>query len=348
MTSIMTSQETEIDPGSVERAEKRKRRLLEIEAEQEREEAEALKMTEEQRRTLLHSFKAVKVEFDDLDGQRWPQGLLRHPQASRGIVPKSSSSNNPMKRGTFTVLTNSFNPEDTIRVSASKPKSRRSLAHIPTVTPASNMDVDTLKSLPIFDNPICRHRDGTHARSPTRKRGGNVGVVQGSDNGERGRNPADVDSVSVLCASPSADGQIHEARSSKKAPSQPDVALRAGNRSSSMASSDPFITPSNDLSQSTIRAKCRRRVSVPSLLPSREAPAPPTSHSVLDRGPLASSSRNELPAKGPTSSSAPGTSNNGSSQKLTFSRLHAFFSQNRSQSSKSYTDEWVARLHRNI
>ncbi|CAA7267802.1 unnamed protein product [Cyclocybe aegerita] len=347
MTSIMTPKEMEIDPGSVERAEKRKRRLLEIEAEQEREEAEALKMTEEQRRTLLQSFKAVKVEFDDLDGQRWPQGLLRHPQASHGIVPKSSSSVNPMKRGTFTVLTNSFNPEDTIRVSATKPKSRRSLAQIPTVTRASDMNVDTVKSLPIFDNPVCRHRDGTHARSSPslnanylsgleEEAGRGVGVIQGSDDGERGRNTEDVNSVSALSTSPSAGGQTHEARSSKKAPSLPDVALLTADHSSSMASLNPFITPSNDLSQSTIRAKCRRRVSVPSLLPSREAPLPPTS------------SRNELPSTGLAPSSTSGTSNNGSSQKSTLSRLQTFLSQNRSDKSTSYTAEWVARLHRNI
>ncbi|KAJ7018213.1 hypothetical protein C8F04DRAFT_1243365 [Mycena alexandri] len=52
------------------RAAQRKQRLLELENEQRIEDAEALKMTEEQRLLLFHSFRSVKFEWSDLDGMR--------------------------------------------------------------------------------------------------------------------------------------------------------------------------------------------------------------------------------------------------------------------------------------
>ncbi|KAF9033535.1 hypothetical protein BJ165DRAFT_1410281 [Panaeolus papilionaceus] len=60
----------------VTRAEQRRLKLREIENELAAEEAEAIKMTEEQRQTLLRSFTSVKVEFSDLDGLRWTQAAL--------------------------------------------------------------------------------------------------------------------------------------------------------------------------------------------------------------------------------------------------------------------------------
>ncbi|KAJ7730109.1 hypothetical protein DFH07DRAFT_1066084 [Mycena maculata] len=61
-------------PGPAEmapsRAALRKQRLLELENEQRLEDAEALKMTEEQRLSLFHSFRSVKFEWSDLDGMR--------------------------------------------------------------------------------------------------------------------------------------------------------------------------------------------------------------------------------------------------------------------------------------
>ncbi|KAJ7431927.1 hypothetical protein B0H11DRAFT_824659 [Mycena galericulata] len=53
---------------SPSRAAQRKQRLLELENEQRLEDAEALKMTEEQRLSLFHSFRTVKFEWSDLDG----------------------------------------------------------------------------------------------------------------------------------------------------------------------------------------------------------------------------------------------------------------------------------------
>ncbi|KAG6887055.1 hypothetical protein C0995_001997 [Termitomyces sp. Mi166 len=98
------------------RAAQRKLKQLEIEKEQRIEEAEALKMTEEQRQILHNSFRSVKVEFSDLDGLSWS----KVPQ-KRVISPDQ----------TFVILTNtdlaSFGPLDTIRASASsRPRPRTS------------------------------------------------------------------------------------------------------------------------------------------------------------------------------------------------------------------------------
>ncbi|KAG6855461.1 hypothetical protein H0H87_002433 [Tephrocybe sp. NHM501043] len=96
------------------RAAQRKLRQLEIEKEQRIEEAEALKMTEEQRQILHRSFSSVKVEFSDLDGLQWSQKPPAREQA-------------------FVVLTNSdlasFGPHETIRASASsRPRPRTSIS----------------------------------------------------------------------------------------------------------------------------------------------------------------------------------------------------------------------------
>ncbi|KAF5383441.1 hypothetical protein D9757_006082 [Collybiopsis confluens] len=62
---------------SSSRAAQRKAKLLQIEKEQKQEDAEALKLTEEQRDTLLQSFSSVKFEFSDLDGMKWSNSALR-------------------------------------------------------------------------------------------------------------------------------------------------------------------------------------------------------------------------------------------------------------------------------
>ncbi|KAJ6631277.1 hypothetical protein B0H10DRAFT_2206965 [Mycena sp. CBHHK59/15] len=58
------------DLAGSSRAAQRKQRLLELENEQRLEDLEALKMTEEQRLSLFHSFRSVKFEWSDLDGMR--------------------------------------------------------------------------------------------------------------------------------------------------------------------------------------------------------------------------------------------------------------------------------------
>ncbi|KAF9073650.1 hypothetical protein BDP27DRAFT_288350 [Rhodocollybia butyracea] len=67
--------------------------IANIEKEQKQEDAEALKLTEEQRSTLLQSFSSVKVEFCDLDGLEWTGSALRtraisRPSSSSNILPK--------------------------------------------------------------------------------------------------------------------------------------------------------------------------------------------------------------------------------------------------------------------
>ncbi|KAF8056641.1 hypothetical protein FPV67DRAFT_1786978 [Lyophyllum atratum] len=110
--------------GHKTRAAQRKQRLLEIENEMRLEDAEALKMTEEQRETLLRSFTSVKVEFSDLDGLAWnaPCATPASP-TPRGRSPDHA----------FVILTNadlaSFEPHETIRASAgSRPRPRASIS----------------------------------------------------------------------------------------------------------------------------------------------------------------------------------------------------------------------------
>lgn len=143
----------------ISRAEQRKQRLLELESEQAAEEAEALKMTEEQRQTLLKPFTSVKVEFTDLDGLRWSQTALRRfPPFHRNTPHLSPTSHVTSKNNTFVVLTNAdlanFSAEDTIRVSASTtkiwpryPGQQATMPHLTTESPR-------------------RHRDGSRSRSP--------------------------------------------------------------------------------------------------------------------------------------------------------------------------------------
>jgi hypothetical protein len=134
----------------ISRAEQRKQRLRELETEQAAEEAEALKMTEEQRQTLLKSFTSVKVEFTDLDGLRWSQTALRRFPPFHINTPNiSSTSHATSKNNTFVVLTNAdlanFSAEDTIRVSTSSSKMRppypiqkTATPHLPSVLPQSS------------------------------------------------------------------------------------------------------------------------------------------------------------------------------------------------------------------
>ncbi|KAF5380187.1 hypothetical protein D9615_006184 [Tricholomella constricta] len=114
-----------VNPAS--RAAQRKLRLMEIENEMRLEEAEALKMTEEQRQILIRSFTSVKVEFSDLDG------LARNTSPQ---IPSATS--NPIVEvhppdHAFVILTNadlaSFAPHETIRASASsRPRPRPSIS----------------------------------------------------------------------------------------------------------------------------------------------------------------------------------------------------------------------------
>ncbi|KAG5641579.1 hypothetical protein DXG03_004692 [Asterophora parasitica] len=112
------------------RAAMRKQRLLEMENEMRLEEAEALKMTEEQRQILFRSFTSVKVEFSDLDG------LARNANGSQHIPRACVPPPNPTVQlhppdHAFVILTNAdlanFAPHETIRASVgSRPKPRSS------------------------------------------------------------------------------------------------------------------------------------------------------------------------------------------------------------------------------
>ncbi|KAF8344622.1 hypothetical protein F5887DRAFT_969897 [Amanita rubescens] len=136
------------------RAEQRRQRQLEIEKEQRLEDDEALKMTEEQRETLLRSFRSVKFEFYDLDGLSWTDSIKQR------LLRKDARAT--MKKPTFVVLTKadlaSFAPEDTIRPSAVR-RAR-----------AAQQESGSPQRISINLTPGLRYgkRDGSRTRSPVK------------------------------------------------------------------------------------------------------------------------------------------------------------------------------------
>ncbi|KAJ6501285.1 hypothetical protein DFH09DRAFT_1102641 [Mycena vulgaris] len=161
---MATTMRRPVDLAPPSRAAQRKQRLLELENEQRIEDAEALKMTEEQRLSLFHSFRSVKFEWSDLDGMRsvrrrynspprlqlHPHAQLHHPQTQHQQPPAPTSVSVPPPQPqapAFAVLTNarlaSFSADDTIclRRSASSSTlcptlpSSPALSPLPTPTP---------------------------------------------------------------------------------------------------------------------------------------------------------------------------------------------------------------------
>ncbi|KAJ6535835.1 hypothetical protein DFH09DRAFT_1402621 [Mycena vulgaris] len=123
-----------VDLAPPSRAAQRKQRLLELENEQRIEDAETLKMTEEQRLSLFHSFRAVNFEWSDLDGMRSvrrrynsPPRLQLHPYHQQPASTPVSVPPPQPQAPAFAVLTNArlaaFSADDTIcvRRSASSP-----------------------------------------------------------------------------------------------------------------------------------------------------------------------------------------------------------------------------------
>ncbi|KAJ7165460.1 hypothetical protein C8R43DRAFT_986413 [Mycena crocata] len=82
-------------PEPPSRATLRKQRLLEMENEQRIEDAEALKMTEEQRLSLFHSFRSVKFEWSDLDGMRSVRRRYNSPPVTEVQCHPSSPPSHP-------------------------------------------------------------------------------------------------------------------------------------------------------------------------------------------------------------------------------------------------------------
>ncbi|TFK70774.1 hypothetical protein BDN72DRAFT_522668 [Pluteus cervinus] len=144
----------------------RKRRLEDIEHEQSREEAWALKVTRDQLQALHQSFASVKVEFSDLDGQRWTESTLRtrsqqtHMNALRARAFTEGSLPPPSKNGGFAVLSNadlaSFSPDETIRASGQRRRPRvfercpPSISTSPTFTTPSRRSAFPSSQEPVF------------------------------------------------------------------------------------------------------------------------------------------------------------------------------------------------------
>ncbi|KAJ3541771.1 hypothetical protein NMY22_g3765 [Coprinellus aureogranulatus] len=143
------------------RAEQRRLKLLEAEREQLAEEMEALKITEEQLNILKHPFRNVKFEFWDLDGLywtksslytrqyttsvpvAWPTDTTIPPTGTTSTYPSSYASSlapppspaptaTPLPSPTMTIidLTTPEDSQDTIRLSSSKPRSRKPLTRV--------------------------------------------------------------------------------------------------------------------------------------------------------------------------------------------------------------------------
>lgn len=145
------------------RAEQRRLRQLEIEDEQRLEDAEALKMTEEQRDILLRTFHSVKFEFRDLDGLSWTDPIrqqLKQPEGVENAVSPFQDQEQP-QQPSFVVLTKAelaaFSPEETIRVST---------VHGGSCFPQHEAEPPIYTDP--FVTPVLRRgkRDGTRARSP--------------------------------------------------------------------------------------------------------------------------------------------------------------------------------------
>ncbi|KAF5323246.1 hypothetical protein D9619_013503 [Psilocybe cf. subviscida] len=171
------------------RAEQRKQRLLEAEREVAREEAEALKLTEEQRLALLRPFTSVKAEFTDLDGLRWTQTALRYHQPPNQQRPGHVSGSGPPgahffssaaptsaspDSKTFVVLTNSdltsFSGEDTVRPSARGSRPAFSpLLSLSLYSPKNTKGLKRSSARQVISVDDLRgHRNGTRTRSPVK------------------------------------------------------------------------------------------------------------------------------------------------------------------------------------
>ncbi|KAF8968630.1 hypothetical protein BDZ97DRAFT_1916063 [Flammula alnicola] len=275
------------------RAEQRKQRLLEAERELAAEEAEALKMTEEQRQMLLKPFKSVKAEFADLDGHRWTQSALRKFQPpQRRASHVAAPSHSTAKKGTFVVLSNadlaSFSPDETIRVSSSVHQ-----------RPAFPSPLLSSKPLPTAQEAPCRHRDGTHSRSPVK------GLFQRRSDPSEGNATHEASMTSKIDSAPQfapPDEARHiglgRGRVTTLGPPglTPIPSYIVASASPSPESSPETVStelPNTWTSDVTLRGKplptrhlTRRHTTSPLVpFPLRDAPSPPTSASSIQRSP---------------------------------------------------------------
>ncbi|KAJ7165454.1 hypothetical protein C8R43DRAFT_1232547 [Mycena crocata] len=110
---------TRMHLAELSRATLRKQQLQEMENEQRIEDAEALKLTEEQRTSLLHSFSSVKFEWSDLDGMRNVRRRYNSPPnpITQASTPSATTHRDDSgSKNAFAVLTNThLDGEATIR-----------------------------------------------------------------------------------------------------------------------------------------------------------------------------------------------------------------------------------------
>ncbi|KAI5891238.1 uncharacterized protein SCHCODRAFT_02702058 [Schizophyllum commune H4-8] len=146
------------------RSHMRRQRVLDLERQQELEDCAAMRMTEDQRRTLSGSFASVKCDFTDLDGQQWTGAALRSRSHHCPTPPSLHTPQYSEPYVAFAVLTNadlaSFGPEETVRASASK--------HF-AVDAEATITCHPDRPLPEAPTePPNNHRNGVRSRSPVK------------------------------------------------------------------------------------------------------------------------------------------------------------------------------------
>ncbi|KAJ3850770.1 hypothetical protein EV368DRAFT_84213 [Lentinula lateritia] len=164
MTSTVSSHD--IADASTSRAAQRKARLMQIEYQQQLEDMEALKMSEEQRYTLMQSFSSVKVEFCDLDGLQWTGSALRNrtvsrPDSNSGTLSqcKNLNQNSPRRTRAQTLFcpsspsllssslsSSSYVPSLDTPLSSPKCRKSEALTALDNVTFAPNFDEKTVRA----------------------------------------------------------------------------------------------------------------------------------------------------------------------------------------------------------
>ncbi|KAL1660071.1 hypothetical protein GGF50DRAFT_119286 [Schizophyllum commune] len=146
------------------RSHMRRQRVLDLERQQELEDCMAMRMTEDQRRTLSGSFASVKCDFTDLDGQQWTGAALRSRSHHCPTPPSLHTPQYSEPYVAFAVLTNadlaSFGPEETVRASASKHFAADAEATITCYPDRPLPEAPT--------EPPNNHRNGVRSRSPVK------------------------------------------------------------------------------------------------------------------------------------------------------------------------------------
>ncbi|PPQ78712.1 hypothetical protein CVT24_002337 [Panaeolus cyanescens] len=236
------------------RSEQRRLRLREIENELAAEEAEAIKLTEEQRQTLFRSFTSVKVEFSDLDGMRWTKAALSlfQMQTRKRPHPTSHSHSQSMPHFGPSHSTNSFvsshssssNPSHHSHSSHSSQSQSHSSHQSHSRPPAPARKLPPLVTSNANNQPTTRHQ---HSQSYSAPSSSSTSTSMGS----RTSSQATLRAVSAPCS------LVSSSVSSSASASASSSAVTA--TSSSSASSPPLPNFQSKKSNGSIDSRGERK-----------------------------------------------------------------------------------------